>query len=618
MARSRLGELLCERKCITADELELALQEQGSPAVLLGELLLQRGTVGREDLAPALEQVLRVAYLDAALVTPTPGILKRVPRSLAQRYCVLPVSNEHRKLVTIMAEPQNLAALDELRFVTGMNISPRLGFRAEIQEAIEKHYRAELLPAAISAETASEDGGLIEFVSSSSTERNQAAMREFQAEMQGARTPATRLVSSFVYTAAAKKASDIHVEPRAHDAVVRIRIDGILQELATVAEEIRNQLVSRIKILADMDIAERRVPQDGRFLARVNSRQLDLRVSTLPTQYGEKVVMRILDPTAAGIPFEGLGFSPESSAALAEVLAAPQGMVLVTGPTGSGKSTTLYSALNVLRSPRVNIITIEDPVEYVVEGVNQVQVHAKAGRTFASCLRSMLRQDPNIIMVGEIRDGETAEIALTAAQTGHLVLSTLHTNDSIAAITRLLDLNVPAFLVASSVTAIIAQRLVRKLCACRDQVAVTAQHRSALASLGLAAPGEIMYLPAGCAECENSGYKGRTGIYEVLVMNEQLRAALRAGARDDELRDIARAAGLTLMQEDALSKVHRGITTLQEVLRVVPFEDAGVAVCRNCSASLAPKFLYCPFCGTAQRQEPQRGPQRPRKGAAVA
>jgi type II secretory ATPase GspE/PulE/Tfp pilus assembly ATPase PilB-like protein len=360
--------------------------------------------------------------------------------------------------------------------------------------------------------------------------------------------------------------------------------------------------VSRVKILADMDIAERRVPQDGRFLVQIGGSHLDLRVSTLPTHYGEKVVMRLLDPSSTRVGFTELGLDEHNSKALSTILSMPQGMLLVTGPTGSGKSTTLYSAINALRSPNINIITVEDPVEYKIEEINQVQVNPKIGLTFATCLRSILRQDPNVIMVGEIRDIETAEIALRASQTGHMVLSTLHTNDAISAITRLLDLGVPPFLIASSLTAIIAQRLVRKLCACRDEVPMTPDYASRLLSAGIVDFESKMYQPVGCAKCEDSGYKGRTGIYEMLIVDDQIRNAIRGGVRDDEVRNMARSGGMRLMQEDALEKVKAGITTIEEVLRVISFEQALAMRCRNCGKALAPTFLFCPYCGAGTRQ----------------
>ncbi len=607
--RKRLGEVLRERKRINMEALEAALEEQQKGTALLGELLLQRGIVAKEDLVSALEEVTRFRYVDARFATVEKAVLKMVPQTAAERYCVLPLVREGKQIVAVMAEPQNLHQLDELRFLTGMDISPRLGFRSEIAEAITKCY-GETEAAAPVPFVEQVDVSDMQFFTASSTERNKAAMEEFEAELRNERTPAVRLVSAILSAAATKKASDIHIEPQPLGTIVRIRVDGVLRELTHVPADLTSFLVSRIKILADMDISERRVPQDGRFLVQIGNSHLDLRVSTLPTHAGEKVVMRLLDPSASRVGFEKLGLSADNSRALSGVLACPQGMLLVTGPTGSGKSTSLYACLNVLRSPSVNIITVEDPIEYRIEDINQVQINPKAGLTFANCLRSMLRQDPNVIMVGEIRDQETAEIALQAAQTGHLVLSTLHTNDSVSAITRLLDLNVPSFLIAASVTAVVAQRLVRKLCTCRDQMPMSDEMAERLLAGGIVDFERQTYVPVGCANCDNSGYKGRVGIYELLLVDEQIRSAVRSGSRDEEIRNLSRSGGMRLMQEDALEKVKQGITTMDEVLRVVPFDNAITTRCRNCGRALAPAFLFCPYCGAGARQAAALRPQR--------
>ncbi|MGO8818114.1 MAG: ATPase, T2SS/T4P/T4SS family [Terriglobia bacterium] len=611
MRRKRLGQALVDRKRISPEVLEKIIQEQsapGSPAGLLGEILLERGLVPRDELVAALEEVTLFRFLDPRFATVEKAVLELVPREAAVRYCALPMIREGSRIITVMAEPQNLLTLDNLRFMTGMEISPRLGFRSDILTAIEKCYAKQ-----VETKQAEQDKlpfieqvdvSTMQFFTAGSSEKSKAAIEEFEAELRNERTPAVRLVSAILYAAATKRASDVHIEPQADATTVRIRVDGVLRELTNLPRELQASVISRIKILSDMDIAERRAPQDGRFLVQIAERQLDLRVSTLPTHYGEKVVMRLLDPAATRVAFSTLGFSDENAKTLNVALSAPQGMLLVTGPTGSGKTTTLYSALNFLRSPTVNIITVEDPIEYKIADINQVQVNPKAGLTFAGCLRSILRQDPNIIMVGEIRDAETAEIALRSAQTGHLVLSTLHTNDSIAAITRLLDLGIPAFLVASSVTAIIAQRLVRKLCECRNEAGMTQEHASRFLGAGIVDFGDKIYLPAGCTRCDNSGFKGRIGIYEVLVLDEQLRAAVRSGMRDEEIRNMARSGGMRLMQEDALEKVKFGQTTLDEVLRVVPFENIQAQRCRNCGKGLAPSFLFCPYCGAGTRQVP--------------
>jgi type IV pilus assembly protein PilB len=380
---------------------------------------------------------------------------------------------------------------------------------------------------------------------------------------------------------------------------VRLRVDGVLRELRRVTDDVRAQLVSRIKILADLDIAERRVPQDGRFLSRRGHDCFDVRVSTLPTHYGEKVVMRILDPRAANVPFEKLGLSPQDSAALARLVRLPQGMILVTGPTGSEKSTTLYSALNLIRSAAINITTIEDPIEYMIEGANQVQVDTKAGRTFSGSLRSVLRQDPNVVMVGEIRDSETAEIAFTAAQTGHLLFSTLHTNDSASTISRLIDLEVPPFFIASSLNAILAQRLVRKLCSCRVVSQDVTELQSGLLNLGYDRTPVVAYIPKGCDRCDSTGYSGRIGVYELLLLDDRIRQAIRDNVRDDALRDFVTSNGMRLMIDDAVNKVLEGITTLDEVLRVVSHVTRSSSTCTHCHSDLNPKFSFCPICGNA-------------------
>lgn len=599
MKRKRLGDVLRERGHVSPADLNKAIEDQQGKLIHLGELMLERGVVSKKDLAAALTEVTHVAYVDCESIEVDPEVLKLLPRAVARRFCVLPILCQGTKLVTVMVEPQNLHAIDELRFMSGMDIIPRLGFRSEIESAVEKWYgQVEEAEVAIadSIAPASEDPGM-EFISSSSLQRNIEAMQEMQAELLNKSTPAVRLVASTIAAAAGKQASDIHIEPQATDTVIRLRVDGMLRDYQRIPRSLQNSVVSRIKILSDMDIAERRAPQDGRFLVRISGKKIDLRVSTLPTQYGEKVVMRLLEADAPMQSFGALGLAPEISEALSRILVQPQGMLLVTGPTGSGKSTTLYSSLHQVKKPTVNIITVEDPVEYAVPGLNQVQVSTKAGLTFASCLRSILRQDPNVIMIGEIRDRETAEIAMKAAQTGHLVLSTLHTNDAVAAVTRLLDLGVPGFQIATSVSGIIAQRLVRRLCACHDEIPMSAEYASRLAQAGVHDAPDSQHIPVGCDDCDLTGYKGRVGIYEMLVLDEAIRGAIRSGGRNDVIRMQARQNEMKLMQQYALDRVCQGLTTLDEVQRVVPFETIHATYCGSCNHELAPAFVYCPYCG---------------------
>jgi type IV pilus assembly protein PilB len=396
--RKRLGQALVEDKRISNEILEKIIQEQeasDTPLGFLGELLLQRELVSSDDLVAALEEVTRFRFVDPRFATVEKAVLELVPHASAVRYCVLPLIREGSRIITAMAEPQNLQTIDDLRFLTGMDISPRLGVRSDILAAIEKCYAQQ------AQDTKAEqdklpfieqvDVSVMQFFTVGSSEKSQAAIEEFEAELRNERTPAVRLVSAILYAAASKRASDIYIEPQGESTTVRIRVDGMLRELTHIPKELQASVISRVKILSDMDIAERRAPQDGRFQVKIAERSLDLRASTLPTHYGEKVVMRLLDPAATRVAFGALGFSAENAKTLNAALSGPQGMLLVTGPTGSETTTTLYSALNSLRSPTVNIITVEDPIEYKIEDINQVQVNPKAGLTFANCLRSILR-----------------------------------------------------------------------------------------------------------------------------------------------------------------------------------------------------------------------------------
>jgi len=616
MKRKKLGEVLQERGKISTTELRQAMADHQNKSTHLGEILLARGLVAKADIATALEEVFHFEYVDCLTAVIDRKTLDLIPRAIAERCSALPLRREGAFLVVAMAEPQNLALVAELRFTTGLEISPRVAFRSEVREAIRKYY---LGGAPDTASASGSDGnaavevGGIEFISTSSRQNNQEAMQEMQADLRNRKTPAVVLVSETIQAAVAKGASDVHIEPQSNETAIRIRVDGVLRDFKSVPRAIQNSLISRIKILADMDIAERRTPQDGRFMVNLGQRQIDLRVSTLPTQYGEKIVMRLLDSSAQMVSFSDVGMPQQVAAELSGLLSVPQGMVLVTGPTGSGKSTTLYSALNLLRKPSVNIVTVEDPVEYVLPGINQSHVNTKAGLTFASCLRSILRQDPNIIMVGEIRDVETAEIAMKAAQTGHLVLSTLHTNDSVSAIVRLQDLGIASFLISSSLTAIVAQRLVRKLCSCHGVRRATREFRARLTQSGVAQPPETMPVPVGCALCDHTGYKGRVGIFELLRFDESVRAVVRNGGRSDQVWSAARAQGMRTMQDDAIEKLGACVTSLDEILRVISFEEMAQLTCVACDQNLLPGFRFCPYCGVpceasrhARRTQPNR------------
>ena len=617
MKRKKLGEILLDGGHLTAANLQKLFEEQEGNMLRLGELILQRGLVEKRFLVKALEEVSHVPYVDCEKVSCEKPALLQIPRSMAVRLGVLPLEITSSGMIVAMVEPQNVATIDELRFTSGKNILPRLGFRAEILQAIVRNYDhlpslppgKEVSPGALAI--LSEPNSSIEFISTSSRQANQEAIREIQAELTQRRTPAVQLVSEIIQKAMAKQASDIHIEPQSTQTVVRIRVDGVLREIQSVPRNVQNSLVSRIKILSDMDIAERRSPQDGRFMVAVGTRKVDMRVSTLPTQYGEKVVMRLLEASAPILSFEDLGFPSEIAERMRQLIALPQGLLLMTGPTGSGKSTTLYSSLNLLRKPAVNIVTVEDPVEYALPGINQVHVNTRAGLTFASSLRSILRQDPNVIMIGEIRDLETAEIAMKAAQTGHMVLSTLHTNDSVSAVARLLDLGIPEYLIASSVTGILAQRLVRKLCACHTQKQVTVEDIERLASAGWFQPPEHIPWPKGCDACDHTGYKGRVGIYELLAIDDAVRSVLRGGYKPDAVRTAARTGGMRRMQDDAIDKLQAGVTTMEEILRVIPMEASATSARERCRHELPPEYRFCPYCGARNEHTVASSPARP-------
>ena len=609
--KKSLGSVLMERGSLTAENLEKAIELQRIVAMHLGELLLSRQVVRKEELIPALEEVTTCEYFDCKTVEADPEILKHIPVDIARRNCAFPISITNGKLMVVMSVPQKLNAIDELSFVSGKTIIPRLGFENEISDAIDKWYgKAEALEIENEnhkyLELEESNMGNVEFLSSSSRKVQIEAYREYESEQCLVKTEATQMVSSLLVAAIKKKASDIHLDPQVKGLMVRYRIDGILHDINMISEEHRAKVTSRIKILADMDISERRVPQDGRILVKLHEMKLDLRVATLPTQYGEKIVIRILDTTNTAIDFSELGFSSRDKERILSCLDKPQGMLLVCGPTGSGKTTTLYAAINNLRKQPLNIITIEDPVEYVIEGINQVQVNQKSGRTFSGCLRSILRQDPNVIMVGEIRDTETAELALTASQTGHLLLSTVRTNDSISAVTRLMELKIAPFLIASSLTGVISQRLVRKLCTCRRESSIPPQYANRLRAAGIFDLSEPVYEPGGCIECDNTGYRGRLCTAEILIIDEDIQSLIRKDAYNDLIRESARKNGFTTLQEAAWEKVKLGLTSVDEIFRLIPFNDESAQRCHHCSRTLSPEFMVCPFCGTA-RTDAQSG-----------
>ena len=466
---------------------------------------------------------------------------------------MIPIGFDNDRLVVAMADPGNVLVVDDLRAITGMRISPRIATRSDIMDAIRRLARYDDSVADLADMVA--EGEITEDLS-----KIEAAVEE---------APVVKLINTLITRAVNERASDLHLEPGEKDLRVRFRIDGVLHEVMTTPRAVAGAVVSRVKIMADLDIAERRVPQDGRVGLRVNGRAIDLRVATLPTIYGEKVVIRVLDKDDAVLQLSDLGFMPHALDRFSRSLAKPYGAILVTGPTGSGKTTTLYAALNVLNKPDRNIITVEDPVEYRLAGVTQVQVNRKAGLLFATALKSILRSDPDIVLVGEVRDSETAKTAVEAALTGHLVLTTLHTNDAASSINRLVDMGVEAYLVSSSLDCIVAQRLARKLCErCRRPHEATPEVR---VQVGLPAEGEpvTVYEAAGCKVCSGTGYRGRLSINEVLTVTEEIQRMAVERRPSDEIKKVAVEQGMRTLRHDGQEKVRLGLTTLEEVLRVV-------------------------------------------------
>lgn len=575
LARKKIGDLLVEDKLITQKQLEEATEILSAKGGALAQILVEKGYVTEEVVLTYLAKECGIEQASLAdYPNITPEILDFVPASSARRQLVLPLKLEGRKLVVAMADPLNVFALDDIRLTTGHEVIPVIVASKEIVEAIDKYYAQEkpleeMLETTEQAyEQALEKAESLQDMTEVSDVEESVKIDEKTLE-----APVVKLVNTILTKAIQYKASDIHLEPYEKSFRVRFRIDGVLQEQPYPPKKLQNAIVARLKILAKADIAEKRVPQDGRIKLRLQNKEIDIRASFLPVVYGEKVVLRILDSSSLRLSLTKLGLEPEQLASYDKAIHTPHGIVLITGPTGSGKSTTLYSTLYILNQPDRNITTIEDPVEYLLPGINQIHVRNEVGLTFAEGLRSILRQDPNIVMIGEIRDKETAEIAAHAALTGHLVFATLHTNDAPNTITRLTHLGVEPFLIASSLILVIAQRLVRIVCpACKEAYEIKTQD---LFRLGFAKE-QLLSLPEtlklqktrGCARCATTGYKGRIGIYEVMEVTDAIREAIVRKTDVREIKEIAKKQGMINLRVAALRKMVHGTTTMEELLRV--------------------------------------------------
>ncbi|MEX0880279.1 MAG: type IV-A pilus assembly ATPase PilB [Thermoanaerobaculia bacterium] len=606
----KLGDLLLKQKLISQDQLDTALKLQREEGGKIGEALVRVGAVSEGDITETLSQQFGVPSIDLAHFEIDPAVIKVVPGEVARKYGVLPVNKTGATLTIAMGDPTNVFAMDDIKFMTGYNVEPVVASEIALRKAIDKHYgtpRSVVLKERVKSGGSHTLGGgetsLEDVMASSSLTIDDMAsvglgeinMDEITGMDTGADVDVVRgeegqeidltdlakssesapiiKVSNLILIEALKAgASDIHVEPYEKEFRVRFRIDGILHNIMALPMRTRDPLISRLKIMAKLDISEKRLPQDGRIKIRLRveerSRDLDLRVSSVPTQFGEKVVMRLLDKSKLQLDMTQLGFDQEPLRRFKEAIDRPYGILLVTGPTGSGKTNTLYSAIAALNDPTVNILTAEDPIEFNLAGINQVQMKEQIGLTFASALRSFLRQDPDIILVGEIRDFETAEIAVKAALTGHLVLSTLHTNDAPSTINRLMNMGIEPFLVATSVNCICSQRLVRRICThCVEDVETQPQM---LIQVGFA-PDEVKTLRIkrgrGCERCNSTGYKGRIGLFEVLLFTDEIRDMILSGASSIELKRKAVEEGMVSLRMSGLQKIREGSTTLEEVLR---------------------------------------------------
>ncbi len=548
----KIGELLLYAGKITSEQLKDGLKLQESSDKKLGEILVDLKYVSQQDIVEVLEFQLGFPRIDLNKYEINQSVATLLPENLVRKYQVIPIDEKNNKLIVAMVDPLNFFAVDDIKLFTKMELESVIATPEDITKVIDKYY------------TGSDTKKVLEEFTGGDSYQDDEFSEVEQAEVTSA--PIVRLINSLFEQASRSKASDIHIEPYSEEIRVRFRTDGDLREIMTISRSNLSAMVTRIKIIGKMNIAEKRVPQDGRVEVKINDREIDMRISTLPTVYGEKIVIRLLDKTSFNFTKEGLGLSEYNLNLFNNILKSPYGMLLVTGPTGSGKTTTLYTVLRELNQIEKNIITVEDPVEYRLEGINQVQVNPKSGLTFASGLRSILRQDPDIVMVGEIRDGETAQISVRAAITGHLVLSTLHTNDSPSTIARLIDMGLEPYIVSSAVVGIVSQRLVKTLCPkCKQPYEAS---YSEVKMLEKEEDGPlILYKPVGCNAC-NKGYAGRIAVYEIMAINEEIRRLIDSGATTDKIRDEALKQGMTTLFDSAYELAEQGKTSFEEVMRV--------------------------------------------------
>lgn len=593
MAVKKIGELLVESGLISEAQLQEALEEsKKNPGTRIGNILVKKGYAKEIDISQTLSFQLNIPFMDLSTVAIDPEAIKLVSEKLARKYLLVPLYFEGRALVIAMSDPLNLNAIDDVSFSVGLQVKPCVATPTDIAEAIRLHYHISQPIEDLLVDLKVKADKPVEVLEEIDTERDLSEQVK-----KSSAPPIIKIVDSIIIHGAENKASDIHLEPQEKWVKVRMRVDGLMREAMQLPKWVQGAVTSRIKLMAKMDIVERRISQDGRIKVRLGDKYLDLRISTLPTQYGEKVVMRILDPKAAMINLESIGLFDEHLEGVVDMITRPQGVVLVTGPTGCGKTSTLYAMIERIKREEINIITIEDPIEYELKGVNQVQVNEKTGLTFSYTLRSVLRQDPDVILVGEMRDSETALIAFQASITGHLVFSTLHTNDAVSTVIRLKNLGLPSYLIASSLNGIIAQRLVRKICPqCKESYDLP---ESEMKRLGINIREQKLFQGKGCKNCSGTGFAGRTGIFEILNINNKIKDLIAQDAPEQEITKAAVESGMISMYMDGLKKVLSGLTTIEELNRVVYFssEEKDLwGVCPICRQPVAPESETCPHC----------------------
>ncbi len=570
--KDRLGALLVKSQMITQEQLDEALraQKEGSGKDRIGDVLVRLGFITKEKLILTLSAELGIAPIRLEKQKAQPEAIASVSRKIAELYCLLPISKMDKSLTVAMADPLNVNALDDLRRITNLEIRPLLATEKEIKEAIEQYYgenTAQAMENVVKQMEADQEAGTFEVMkeSTAAEDDNSEALRMIDDE------PVVKLTNSILSEGVKRRTSDIFIEPEEKNMRVRFRVDGMLQEGVLTTRAMHTGVVSRIKIMSNLDIAEHRLPQDGRFKARLGGKDVDFRVSVLPSYFGEKVVLRILDKTAALADLDKMGFEPRPLADLKKASEHPHGMILVCGPTGSGKTTTLYGALRLIDKPDVNIVTVEDPVEFQMDGINQVNIRPEVKLTFAAALRSILRQDPDIVMVGEIRDSETADVAVKAALTGHLVLSTLHTTTAAGSVIRLVNMGIEPFLIASSAILIAAQRLVRRICAgCRESYEPTKEvmKEMGITEKHLQDKKPLFYRGKGCDLCHGKTYSGRAVLLEALTVTASIKVMILKRAQEYELKAQARKDGMMTLRENGIAKILSGVTTPEEVARV--------------------------------------------------